>query len=571
MKINAITHPDYDLMQLDWAKFRYAYTGGRKFIDNYLTRLSIRETPRDFDERLKVTYCPSHAKAAINKIKNSIYQRMSDIIRDGGPVSYQEAITANDGMGVDREGRSMTGFIGTVVLPELLSMGVVGVYVDKPKKVDVATLRDKERPYVYIYKCEDIRSYSYDSNNLLSSILLRDHDYANDVDTGLVTGYDEGYRLLKKTNAGVEVHFYDTDGNEDKTRYTVLSLKEIPFIFVKIAESLMTDVADYQVALLNLASSDMSYALKANFPFYTEQYSPQADNNYNLPVKLADPDTGTLEGTASDAGKAGDNEIKIGTTAGRRYPKGLERPGFINPSPEPLRVSMEKQEKLKEDIQQLVNLGLQNVNVNRESTKSREYDNQGLEAGLAYIGMILELAEQNIAKYWCAYENTTKLPVIKYPTKYSLLTDEERLNDSKQLQAEMIKLPSKTYQKAIAKRIIALMLGTKVDYDELQKMFDEIDAATVVAIDPEIIKGDHEAGFVSTETASLARGYPKGEVEQAKKDHAERAARIALAQSKAGARGVADMSNDDSEGDDEKETSQSPDTNTDAPAAKVRE
>ena len=32
-------------------------------------------------------------------------------------------------------------------------------------------------------------------------------------------------------------------------------------------------------------------------------------------------------------------------------------------------------------------------------------DNQGLEAGLSYIGLVLESAERRIAEFWAAYED----------------------------------------------------------------------------------------------------------------------------------------------------------------------
>ena len=34
-------------------------------------------------------------------------------------------------------------------------------------------------------------------------------------------------------------------------------------------------------------------------------------------------------------------------------------------------------------------------------------DNQGLEAGLSYIGLLLESAERQIAEIWAAYEERT--------------------------------------------------------------------------------------------------------------------------------------------------------------------
>ena len=83
-------------------------------------------------------------------------------------------------------------------------------------------------------------------------------------------------------------------------------------------------------------------------------------------------------------------------------------------------------------------------------------------------------------------------------------------------------------------------------------------------IDPDVIRLDHEAGFVSTESASLARGYPEGEVEQARKDQAMRLTLIAEAQSTGGmqnaaARGVPDADSNQDSGKDEKELSRQTD------------
>jgi hypothetical protein len=59
-------------------------------------------------------------------------------------------------------------------------------------------------------------------------------------------------------------------------------------------------------------------------------------------------------------------------------------------------------------------------------------------------------------------------------------------------------------------------------------------SAKYISSDPEAITKDLQNGLVSDATASLARGYDASEVEQAKKDHAERIARIQAAQAPPG-------------------------------------
>ncbi len=112
----------------------------------------------------------------------------------------------------------------------------------------------------------------------------------------------------------------------------------------------------------------------------------------------------TADGTATSGGQgAADANIKVGATHGRTYDKGMNPPAFINPSAEPLRASLELQDRLKRDIRELVNLAVSSLAV-RASAESKAMDNQGLEAGLSYIGLLLESAERQIAEFWAAYE-----------------------------------------------------------------------------------------------------------------------------------------------------------------------
>jgi hypothetical protein len=118
-----------------------------------------------------------------------------------------------------------------------------------------------------------------------------------------------------------------------------------------IGDSLIKDVCQHQIALLNLVSSDVNYALKGNFPFYVEQRDMRAMGSH---LKVA----ANADGTATQGGQgASDTDIKVGVTQGRAYDKGANAPQFINPSSEPLKASMDLQAKLEADIRKLVNSG----------------------------------------------------------------------------------------------------------------------------------------------------------------------------------------------------------------------
>lgn len=558
ISISHMTHPLWDLHFIEWLKWRLAYTGGKRFITTYMQRLSQRESQADFDARLAISYCPAFAKVGINEIRDSIYNRMVDINRDGGSESYKTAV-AGEEQGVDLLGSSMNYFLGVKVLPELLVMGRCGIYVDMPPLDPGASLASTKnaKPYVYVFSVEDIRNWVFDEShepNEFSSILLQENVMLHDKETGFPMDSQVRYRRLWRNDEGmINAAFYKEDSNTMMDQYgneisepLLLNVTKIPFIILDIGESLMTDVADYQIALLNLASSDMSFAIRANYPFYTEQFDPASDNFMSRPV-----DKG---GSAGDPSAAKTNELTIGTGKGRRYPKGLNPPGFINPSSEPLKASMEKQTQLKEEIRLLLKLALTNLRPQKmASANSKAMDNRSVENGLGYIGLVLENAERKIAHFWKMYEGLGDVATVHYPEDYKLLNEDERRLESAYLESIKKEVPSHTFQKLIQKRQARIALSTKVTNDDFRIIEAEIDAAPALASDPEQIRLDVESGLCGNKLASEILGYPKGEADRAAADHVERLTQIAISQAKAGgagagadqgARGIKDASAD---------------------------
>ncbi len=451
----------------------------------------------------------------------------------------------------------------------MLVLGRVGIFIDKPPIPENSTLTGTStiQPYLYWYAAEDIRSWHFNEINELDAVPLEDHFFARD-ENGLIASEKTRFRLLTLDTEGVRVKFFaftcdvakDASGPQElQEQEVVLNLQRIPFIILELSHSLLQDVADYQIALLNLASSDVNYALKSNFPFYTEQRSATSVLPHMNPP--------ATEGTSKEANTNKNQSINVGATQGRSYSKDLERPGFIHPSAEPLRASMEKQQQMINEIRQLVNLALSNIKPGRASAESKQIDNQGLEAGLSYIGLELQWAEREIAKIWSDYEKDREIAHIKYPDNYQLRTDKDRRQEASELEELKDGTPSSTYKKEICKQIARVTLGPKLPPEVLEQIEKEIDESVVVETDSKTVRNDLEAGLVSNETASKIRGYPKGEAEQAKKDHIERLTAIAEAQSavatdgsdRPGARGVPDLDADPNSGAAEKSDSRETD------------
>ncbi len=578
-------HPGYLSGMTDWEKWRRTYEGGDNFRDMYLERFSNREDSTDFTTRKNVTPVPAFAKAAINDIRNAIYQRLRDVVRKGGSDVYQAAVNGNN-LGVDHRGSTMNAFLGVKVLTELLVMGRVGVYVDHPFVPADATLAAVRRPspYLYKYDIEDILSWTCskpEAPSEFQALLLRDTTTQYDPSNLLPKITVQRYRYLRiDPNTGrVHLQFYnlnkepvDQDGNPGGGEIQ-LELDRIPFVLLDIGGSLIKDVCAQQIALLNLGSSDVNYALRSNFPFYIEQRDLKAKGAH---LKIS----ATADGTATSGGQgAADEDVQIGVTHGRYYDKGMNPPAFINPSAEPLRASLELQDRLKRDIRELVNLAVSSLAV-RVSAESKAMDNQGLEAGLSYIGLLLESAERQIAEFWAAYEernpNKREVATIKYPERYSLKSDADRIKEAQELQKLMAAVPGRRVKRELAKGIVQALLGGKISMDDLSAINREIDTTNYTNSDPQTIILAAQAGLVGQKTGSIAMGFDDDEYLAARNDHAERLKRIAESQGMdesgggdPAARGVPDLSANPNAGADEKAASRNTDLR-DTTARRVR-
>jgi hypothetical protein len=430
----------------------------------------------------------------------------------------------------------MESYVATFILPELLAMGKVGVFVDMPEfDGNLSEYAAKDiRPYIYTYPVEQIKNYAYDERGKLKALELERCDYSYDP-IGLPTGKETFNQKIFKANGKVTVEEQILVEGKPVKVLKELEIEEIPFIFLQLPCSLLTDVADYQIALTNFLSSDIYYGIKANFPFYVEE----ADN-MNLARYTRVDDNAAFDNTDSPT------EITAGAMKGRVYAKDTKQPNFIHPSSEPLRANMEKEEQMKREIRNLLHLAIQSLAPVRESADSKTKDETGLEAGLSRIGLELERFENRFSEIWSHYMSEKKPAEVKYPKRYQLTTDSDKVERAEKIKKLKTAVPSITYQKELSKSIASTLLASKISEETLKKIFSEIEKAEIAEVDPDVIHQDIEDGLLSHATAAKAKGYPDGEVEKAAEEHAERLKRIQDAQTppNMGARGVPDSDPD---------------------------
>lgn len=578
--ISELKHPHYLVNELNWFKWRLTAMGGSEFLRKYLVKYSKLEDEREYELRKKISYVPAFAKKGLNKVRNSVFKRMTDIIRTGGPKSYQDACSVKDPRGVDMQGSSMTTYLGREILPELLAMARVGVYVDMPT-LDGPTMADKgdKRPYLYTYRAETIRSWSSNRNGdpaEFTALLLEDTEYECDerwelLPFELVTRYR--YVWIDNDTGFVNVRFYNLDIDEKGNSYWAegnpveLQIRKIPFVVFGLSDSLLCDAADYQIALMNMNSADLAYSLKANYPVYTEQVDWRSESPHLRQSNVAINNAVTWD-TATTSITVNQDQVRqlqIGSMGGRQYPTGTERPGFIHPSPEPLRVSMEKEEQMKREIDELITHSLATLSPTQEAQRTNEEDDQ--TAGLHYIGLSMEHGERKIAEYWAMYEGATPA-TVNYPTDYTLMSEMDRQQRATFYKDMIPHIPSQTAQKRLALETAKTLLANRCDVATMVRIENEINSSVVIYSDPLGIASDLEQGLVTRKLASLARGYPEGEAEAAKQEYADRIEMIAVSQAKHGgtgalaggdnaqARGVNDLGANQNAGKEEKTASQ---------------
>lgn len=522
----------------DWPKWRDCYEGGQTFVDQYLEQYSSREDEEVFKKRKRLTPSASFAASAVEDIRNAVMNRLHLVKRVNGSKQYDAAVRG-EGSGVDLHGNSMQTFLAKKVLPELLIMGRVGVYLDMPaKQPQRLSEQDNVIPYAYTYPREDIIDWVYlrDDPSRLAYVSVLDRPVSGPLNGHVIN------RRMTVVADGVLVEFYEFDGEnadaplkargatveilaslklkENPTRKVLLrGAKEIPFTLVDIERSLMKPVANHQIALMNLESSDIGYCLGANFPFFVEQISV-----YGAHLQ---PNTGNADGTAAGAVAKGGKQVNVGGNIGRGY-SGDKQPAFIHPSSEPLKASMDKQQQLKNDIKNLLHQQIATLNPKKQqSAESAEYGERPMEAGLSFIGHTLQVLESNLGRFWKFYRTTDPIPQITYPSVWTLESDKSRYEKADALTKLRVTIPSKTFQREVSKTIAETLLTGRVTQDQIDAIMKEIDDAPGVTADPEVLGLLVEKGVLDLEAAAVLIGLDKDAPAKAAKDHEERLKRIA--------------------------------------------
>lgn len=534
-------HPLWSMYSDSWLKWRLCYEGGHKFRDNFLYRYSKREDDDDYKLRKKLTYIPGHARSVINIIRNGLAVRLPEVVREGSPA-YLEAMMYD----VDTFRNSMNSYVALEIVAMLLTQGKRLVVVDAPPGPTEGATRaeDNGSPFFYSVNADQVLSWSYDEKGQIDAVLMELVKDMVDPNTKLVIGSSVIYRYMRLLGDGEEVKVggelhngpgvlvadYDKAGKlcgENATR--LLRLSRVPVVEFSLVDSVMGEIADHQISLLNLASTDMDFLWRGNFPIYVEQVMKSANTirPRGTKSKTTGQDDQDTDSQKDPGTESGHKQRKTGTAKGIAYKEGLETPSFINPATDNLEASMNKQDSLAKEIRVLVDLALVSLSVKavEQSGKSKLADRIGEEAGLAYIGSALQTGERELAAIWHEMNgDNPDLANVIYPNTYSLKTTEERREEAEALRKLRNAVRSPQYTKEIDKRTVDVLLKALVDQETLDAIYNQIDQADWFDDDAsraEVVQKDVVTGLITKETAANLRGYDRKEPALARMERAQ--------------------------------------------------
>jgi len=519
----------------DWIDWRYCYEGGRIFRERYLLPFSDRESVKEFERRRSLTPIPGYAQSGVDRVKNSLIQRLPDINRHGGTRTWKKAMDGELG-GVDLKGSTMDSFLAHDIIPDMLVMGRIGTLVDAPElenedQLLMADIPDDFRPFYNPFCVEDIHEIHpapHDSPSDWSAILLEERETKVDV----WNASDECIRTFRyfwlNPDRGNRMSVQRISDQGDAMGPPVhTNLVRIPFTFADIRISLMSKVCAHQIAMLNMISADTSNSVDQNFPIMVRQ----RDNTNNA--------GGGADHLVDDVGGDG-SEVEAGVNKGIWYGKNAAPPAYINAPSEPLEISLKMRDDLKTQVYELIFGTL--TSISEDGT---------IESGLASAGSALQRYENRLADYYTAYEETrpskrTQVS-IEYPTTWSLKTQEERIAEAKQFLELIDQLPGREGRKAAIERVYDIMFRGLVSTEKLEEMKKAARDAPFTTSNPDIIFTALDKFAVGPQTASVALGFDDDEWEKAAEERDRRAASMIAAQSDAAngaARGVPEGSVD---------------------------
>ena len=391
------SHEAYKFYVDRWRFLNDSYQGGYDyFIGRYLEPYYF-ESREDYEKRLRQVAVDNHVKSIVGIYNSFLFRKQP--MRDYANIENDpslESFLAD----ADLDGRSYEAFMRDVSAYSMV-YGHCWVIIDKPQSQALTRadeLNQEIRPYVSLFTPENVLDWEYErlSNGVYKLTYLK------------VKEEVVGDKQYVREYTSEEVNVYELDGNEKKGELISTlpnSLGQVPAVCVYaqrsnlrgVGVSSIGDIADVQRELYELGSEAEQIIRITNHPSLVKSVDTEATAGAGSIIQLP-PD----------------------------LDPGL-KPYLLQPNGASIESILNTVNHKIQSIDRMASLGgIRNVEARTLSGVALQTEFQLLNAKLSDFAMNLEVAEEQIWRVWCLYQDTTWNGEISYPKSFNI---QDKAND----------------------------------------------------------------------------------------------------------------------------------------------
>jgi hypothetical protein len=439
------THPDYLDNESKWEFYLRSYLGGDDYRDGEYLVKYLNESTEDYGRRINLTPIDNHCANVVHIYssflwKNSPIRNYNSL--EGDPVL--EPMMRD----TDLDGQSLDTFMKEAQIWSSV-YGHCWIIVDKPKSnagTRAEELEQQIRPYFNLYTPENVFDWKYERSesgrHRLTYLKLRESIVKVNA-TETIAYFRE---WTEETVKLIEVH----GKNESVVEEMDNPIGVIPAVYLPAARTVTRGIGKSDIA-------DISIMQKAIYNELSEIEQLIRISNHPTLVKSFDTDASAGAGGIVNMPDELDGNLK---------------PYMLQPSGANLQAVMESIASKTESINRMAHLGaVRGTDAVKASGIALQTEFQLLNAKLAEKADLLENAEEQLWRYVALWQG--KMPDVEvfYPDSFDVRDYPNELQFLQQARASGVNSP--TFQRGVDKMIVDLIL----DDEELQKAYDEIDAA----------------------------------------------------------------------------------------------
>jgi hypothetical protein len=421
------THKIYQRLKDDWSFFLRSYEGGTTYQNGGYLSKYLKETDDELKRRIKLTPLDNHCKNIVH-IYSSFLWRVPPT-RNFSTKADDKSLQAfiKD---ADLDGRNFNEFMKQAQVWASI-YGHCWVVIDKPTFIANSRATEEEndiRPYVAAYTPDNVVDWEYTRKNNGKYELTF---FKACEDSYIVEGQKVQYYRCWYTDK-VDL-IKETEGEEEIVESNVNPLGEIPAVCVMAQRSSERGVGVSDIV-------DAAFMQKAIYEELSEIEQLIRISNHPTLVKSRKTDASAGAGGIINV----DEEDQV-------------NPYLLQPSAGSLTAIMDSIDKKSESISRMAHMGaVRGTQAITQSGVAMQTEFQILNAKLAEKAGLLELAEEQLWRYFCKWQSMEYNFEIGYPDAFDLRDYDKELAFLQAAKASGVK--SATFLQEVDKQIADLIL-----------------------------------------------------------------------------------------------------------------